>query len=199
MIRNHKTVNVLCARRDLSSGESTALCPRPPRSAGTRKVKPVWILLKQETVSGSGISWDICIMQVCTSLQTDNHASTPPLSFLQAGCPSCRPTNSVKALKAKIYSKARIYKSQYTLRYNILTVELQSESVAVAVVTIGQCISSLQPLIHSDTRDLVLSPPCYSALDIVSLLLLLITNYFNVHREYSLCDWFCAYTISFFL
>jgi len=39
-------------------------------------------------------------MQVCTSLQTDNHVSTPPLSFLQAGCPSCRPTNSVKALKA---------------------------------------------------------------------------------------------------
>jgi len=40
-------------------------------------------------------------MQVCTSLQTDNHASTPPLSFLQAGCPSCCPTNSVKALKAQ--------------------------------------------------------------------------------------------------
>ena len=39
-------------------------------------------------------------MQVCTSLQTDNHASTSPLSFLQAGCPSCRPTNSVRALKA---------------------------------------------------------------------------------------------------
>ena len=39
-------------------------------------------------------------MQVCTLLHTDNHASTPPLSFLQAGCPSCRPTNSVKALKA---------------------------------------------------------------------------------------------------
>jgi len=39
-------------------------------------------------------------MQVCTSLQTDNHASTPPLCFLQAGCPFCRPTNSVEALKA---------------------------------------------------------------------------------------------------
>jgi len=39
-------------------------------------------------------------MQVCTSLQTDNHASTPSLSFLQAGCPSCRPANSIKALKA---------------------------------------------------------------------------------------------------
>jgi len=37
-------------------------------------------------------------MQVCTSLESDNHASTPPLIFLQAGCLSCRPTNSVKAL-----------------------------------------------------------------------------------------------------
>jgi len=37
-------------------------------------------------------------MQVCILLQTDNHTSTQPLSFLQAGCPSCRPTNSVKAL-----------------------------------------------------------------------------------------------------
>jgi len=41
-------------------------------------------------------------MQVCTLLQTDNHTSTPPLSFLQTGCPSfgCQPTNSIKALKA---------------------------------------------------------------------------------------------------
>ena len=40
-------------------------------------------------------------MQVCTSLQTDNHASTPLFSFSQAGFPSCHPTNSVKALKAQ--------------------------------------------------------------------------------------------------
>ena len=32
--------------------------------------------------------------QVYTLLQTGNHASTPPLSFLQAGCPSCHPTAS---------------------------------------------------------------------------------------------------------
>jgi len=44
-------------------------------------------------------------MQVCKPLQTDNHASTPPLSFLQAGCPSCRPTNSVRALKTKKYGR----------------------------------------------------------------------------------------------
>jgi len=39
-------------------------------------------------------------MQLCTSLQTGNHASTPPLSCLQAGFPSCHLTNCIKALKA---------------------------------------------------------------------------------------------------
>ena len=38
----------------------TALCPGLPRWAGTRKVKPIWILLEQETLSGSGISWAVC-------------------------------------------------------------------------------------------------------------------------------------------
>jgi len=39
---------------------TSALFPGLPRWAGTRKVKPIWILLKQETVSGSGISWATC-------------------------------------------------------------------------------------------------------------------------------------------
>jgi len=38
----------------------TALFPGLLGWAGTRKVKPIRILLKQETVSGSGISWAIC-------------------------------------------------------------------------------------------------------------------------------------------
>jgi len=37
-----------------------ALCPGLPGWAGTRKAKPIWILLKQETVSGNGIRWAIC-------------------------------------------------------------------------------------------------------------------------------------------
>ena len=49
-------------------------------------------------------------MQFSTSLQTDNHASTPLLSFLQAGYPSCHPTNSVKALKA-LYSVNLLHNS----------------------------------------------------------------------------------------
>ena len=40
---------------------------------------------------------------IWTLLQTDNHASTSPLSFLQAECPSCRPTNSDKALNEYTY------------------------------------------------------------------------------------------------
>jgi len=35
----------------------TALFPGLPGWAGTRKLKPIWILLKQETVSGS---WAVC-------------------------------------------------------------------------------------------------------------------------------------------
>ena len=76
----------------------TALFPGLPGWAGTRKVKPIWILLKQETVSGSGISWIICM-----SASRSRQITTPVphySSFLQAGCPSCRPTNSVRALKA---------------------------------------------------------------------------------------------------
>ena len=40
-------------------------CPGLPRWAGTRKVKPIWILLKQE-VSGSGNSWAICKSAPCS-------------------------------------------------------------------------------------------------------------------------------------
>ena len=64
----------------------TALFPGLPRWACNRKVKPIWILLKQKD---SEWQWhQLGHMQVCTLLQTDNHASTPPRCFLQAGCPS---------------------------------------------------------------------------------------------------------------
>jgi len=43
---------------------------------------------------------------ISTSLQTDNHASTSSLSFLQAGCSSGCPIKSVKALKAPLFCHA---------------------------------------------------------------------------------------------
>jgi len=75
----------------------TALFPGLPRWAGTRNCKTN---LNFTEARDSEWQWhQLGCMQVCTSLQADNHASTPPLSFLQARCPSCRPSNSVKALK----------------------------------------------------------------------------------------------------
>jgi len=42
------------------------LFPGLPRWAGTRKAKPIWILLEQETVSGSGFSWATCKSAPCS-------------------------------------------------------------------------------------------------------------------------------------
>ena len=53
-----QTATHIC--KDYTHTRLTALFPGLPGWAGTRKVKPIWILLKQETVSGSGISWAIC-------------------------------------------------------------------------------------------------------------------------------------------
>jgi len=78
----------------------TALCPELPRCSRYQKGKTN---LDFTEARDSEWQWhQLGHMQVCTSLQTDNHASTPPLRFLQAGCPSCRPTNSVKTLSLSV-------------------------------------------------------------------------------------------------
>jgi len=49
-------------------------------------------------------------MQVCTSLQTDNHASTPPLSFYRPDAlPAAQPTH-VKALKEQTINRQQVIK-----------------------------------------------------------------------------------------
>jgi len=75
---------------------------RTTRVSRYQKGKPIWILLKQETVSSSGINWVIC-KSAPRSRQITMPAPTTQ-GFLQAGCPSCHPTNSIKALKATINS-----------------------------------------------------------------------------------------------
>ena len=64
-----------------------------------RTGRPFWISTKQETMGWHWRQLDHMQM-ICTSLQTDNHASTSSLKFLQASCSSWRPTNSDKALHA---------------------------------------------------------------------------------------------------
>ena len=60
-------------------------------------------------MSGSGNGWTICKSAPCSRQITTPapHHSV----LLQAGCPFCRPTNSVKALKAK----DKIYKAKRSL------------------------------------------------------------------------------------
>jgi len=57
--KNNKSGCKICIK-NYTHIHLTALFPSLPGWAGTRQVKPIWNLLKQETVSGSGISWAIC-------------------------------------------------------------------------------------------------------------------------------------------
>jgi len=57
-------------------------------------------------------------MQVCTSFQTDNHASTTPLKFFTGRMPFLPPTNSVKALTEICQQHQPQNKYQKMTRYN---------------------------------------------------------------------------------
>ena len=104
-------------------------------------------------------------MQVCTFLQTDNHTSTPPLSFFtgwtasglcfdavswatrraSSVCPSWCPTNSVKALEA------------YFIHSNIIVMETSSSGISEIHYSVLFCsLAVLDPRV-GHTMD-VLSP-----------------------------------------
>ena len=63
------------------------------RSAGTRKVKPICILLKQETVSGTGISWAIC-KSALHSRQIATPAPHHSVFYRLEALPAAQPTAS---------------------------------------------------------------------------------------------------------
>jgi len=82
----------------------TALFPGLPGWAGTRKVKPIWILLKQETVSGSGISWAMCksapssTTHIPTDLSITRGTKSTTFCLLQSMCTkqcNSNPINSI--------------------------------------------------------------------------------------------------------
>jgi len=77
--------------------------PGLPRRAGTRKVKPIWILLKQESVW----QWhQLGHMQVCTSLQTAPHHSvfTERMPFLPPN-QQRQSTEGTKIIRMQWYSQ----------------------------------------------------------------------------------------------
>jgi len=84
-----------------------ALCPGLPGWASTRMVKPMWILLKQETVSGSDISWAIC-KSAPRSTQITTPAPHQPVFYRPDALPAAQPTASKhwrnNFTRRKIYS-----------------------------------------------------------------------------------------------
>ena len=71
----------------------TTLSPALPGCAGARKVKPIWILLKQETVSGSGISWAVC-KSAPRSRQITTPATHQSVFYGPDAFPAAQPTAS---------------------------------------------------------------------------------------------------------
>jgi len=71
----------------------TTPCPGLPGWAGARKVKPVWILLEHETVSGSGISWAIC-KSAPRSRQITMPAPHHSVFYRPDALPAAKPTAS---------------------------------------------------------------------------------------------------------
>jgi len=67
--------------------------PGLPGWASTRKVNPIWILPKQETVSGSGISWAICKSASC-SRQMTTPAPHHSVFYRLDALPAAQPTAS---------------------------------------------------------------------------------------------------------
>ena len=70
-----------------------ALFPGLPGWVGTRKVKSIWILLKQETVSGSSIKWAIC-KSASRSRQITTPAPHHSVFYRPDALPAAQPTAS---------------------------------------------------------------------------------------------------------
>jgi len=69
-----------------------------------QKGKPIWILLKQETVSGSGISWAICKSAPCS-----RQITTPALYHSVFYRPDALPAAQPTASKHCQYTKTMIF------------------------------------------------------------------------------------------
>jgi len=88
----------------------TALFPGLPRWASTRKVKPIWIFY-----------W---------STLAPHHSV-----FVQARCPSCCPTNSVKALKARMPPNNTVFIQHLKVQHTGTCKHSDAYSASVIIIT----------------------------------------------------------------
>ena len=100
-------------------------------------------------MSGSGISW-----ATCKSAPRSRQITTPVPHhsvFLQAGCPSCHPTNSVKALKASLFSSVSAFVFLKNLYVTFLSLR---KLLNVVWVTFVCCI-----VVYHPTLDVLMTWP----------------------------------------
>ena len=97
----------------------TALFPGLPGWAGTRKVKPIWLLLKQQTVSGSGISWAICKSAPC-SRQITTPAPYHSIFYRPDALPATKPTAS-KHWRHILFNAVQNYRSIHHVDHWMIT------------------------------------------------------------------------------
>ena len=100
LVRSFTKVSITEQIRNNTHIRLTALFPGLHRWAGTRKVEPIWILLKQETVSGSGISWARCKSAPCS-----RQITTPTLhhSVFTGRMPFLPPNQQRQSTEGKLW------------------------------------------------------------------------------------------------
>ena len=99
-----------------------ALCLKLPRWAGTRKVKPIWILLKQETVNGNWISWAIC-KSAPRSRQITTPAPHHSVFYRPGALPATQPTASKHWRQTKTEYAHKITTQKITLTTKLVLVK----------------------------------------------------------------------------
>ena len=87
-------------------------------------------------------------MQVCTSLQTDNHASTPPLCFFTGRMPFLPPNQQRQSTEGTICMIA-VYNINYICigGYAVRCVDVRA-CVCVFVWLLGDCASVVAPAVN---------------------------------------------------
>jgi len=110
-----------------------------------QKVKPTWILLKQETVSGSGISWAIC-KSAPRSRQKTTPVPNHSVFYRPDALPVAQPTVS---------KNWRQLNSSTEQNANSLH---KFSSVNIVLTLIFQALTFLIPGINTDPEDI--SSPC---------------------------------------
>jgi len=123
----------------------TALFPGLPRWAGTRKGKPIWILLKHETVIGSGISWAMCKSAPC-SRQITMSAPHHSVFYKPDALPATQPTASKhrrsteQTNKETIKAKKTGVNSKFTYLYSFICYLTTLNSV-LTLLLLWTCLS----------------------------------------------------------